>query len=60
MELELSRLIDALPGLVWIALPDGRAEFLNGRWCEYTGISLADNIEADGVLTPFRHGRLAV
>jgi PAS domain S-box-containing protein len=40
MELELSRLIEALPGLVWTALPDGRAEFLNQRWCEYTGLSL--------------------
>jgi PAS domain S-box-containing protein len=40
MELELSHLIEALPGLVWIALPDGRAEFLNRRWCEYTGLSL--------------------
>ena len=38
MELELSHLIDALPGLVWTALPDGRAEHLNGRWCEYTGL----------------------
>jgi PAS domain S-box-containing protein len=40
MELELSRLIEALPGLVWTALPDGRAEFLNQRWCEYTGLGL--------------------
>jgi PAS domain S-box-containing protein len=40
MELELSRLIEALPGLVWTALPDGRAEFLNQRWCDYTGMSL--------------------
>ena len=40
MELEVSRLIEALPGLVWTALSDGRAEFLNQRWCEYTGMSL--------------------
>ena len=40
MELELSHLIEALPGLVWTALPDGRAEFLSRRWCEYTGLSL--------------------
>jgi PAS domain S-box-containing protein len=40
MELELSLLIDALPGLVWTALLDGRAEYLNQRWCEYTGLSL--------------------
>ena len=39
MELELSNLIEALPGLVWTALPDGRAEFLNRRWCDYTGLS---------------------
>lgn len=39
MELELGHLIDVLPGLVWIALPDGRVEFLNQRWCDYTGLS---------------------
>lgn len=39
MELELDHLIDALPGLVWIALPDGRTEFLNQRWCDYTGLN---------------------
>lgn len=38
MQLDLSRLIDALPGLVWTALPDGRADFINQRWCEYTGL----------------------
>jgi len=47
MELELSRLIDALPGLVWTALPDGRTEFINRRWCEYTGLSL-DQALGDG------------
>jgi PAS domain S-box-containing protein len=40
MELELIHLVDALPGLVWIALPDGRAELVNRRWAEYTGLSL--------------------
>jgi PAS domain S-box-containing protein len=40
MELELSRLIDALPGLVWTARLDGKAEFVNQRWREYTGLSL--------------------
>ena len=32
---ELGRVVDALPGLVWTALPDGQADFLNQRWCEY-------------------------
>jgi PAS domain S-box-containing protein len=39
MENQLSRVVDALPGLVWTALPDGRIDFLNRRWCEYTGLS---------------------
>jgi PAS domain S-box-containing protein len=39
MENELSRVVDALPGLVWTALPDGHVDFLNRRWCEYTGHS---------------------
>ncbi|WP_281291111.1 PAS domain S-box protein [Paraburkholderia panacisoli] len=40
MENELSRTVDALPGLVWTALPDGRIEFVNRPWCEYTGLSV--------------------
>jgi len=39
MKVALSRLIDALPGLIWTALPDGRAEFVNQRWRDYTGLS---------------------
>jgi PAS domain S-box-containing protein len=32
--------IDTIPGLVWTALPDGYVDFLNARWCEYTGLSM--------------------
>ena len=40
---ELFRLvIDTIPGLVWSALPDGYMDFLNQRWLEYTGLSLAE------------------
>jgi PAS domain S-box-containing protein len=42
MESSFSHLIDLLPGLVWTALPDGRADFVNKRWCEYTGLSLEE------------------
>jgi PAS domain S-box-containing protein len=42
MENDLSRVVDALPGLIWTALPDGRADFLNRRWLEYTGMSSED------------------
>jgi PAS domain S-box-containing protein len=37
---EVSSLVNALPGLVWTALSDGTVDFLNQRWCEYTGLSL--------------------
>jgi PAS domain S-box-containing protein len=40
MESDLSETVDALPGLVWTAFPDGRAEFVNRGWREYTGLSL--------------------
>src|SRR5712672_2857355 len=47
MENEFSRVVDALPGLVWTALPDGRIDFLNQRWCEYTGLSVKEALVVD-------------
>jgi PAS domain S-box-containing protein len=43
MDNELSCVVDALPGLVWTALPDGRIDFLNQRWCEYTKLGLDES-----------------
>lgn len=42
MNNELRRAIDAIPGFVWSALPDGSADFLSQRWCDYTGVSSQD------------------
>jgi PAS domain S-box-containing protein len=42
VQTELSRVVDTLPGLVWTALADGRIDFLNQRWCEYTGVSIEE------------------
>src|SRR5882672_1587873 len=39
MQFELAHLIDALPGLGWAAHPDGRTEFVNRRWLDYTGMT---------------------
>jgi PAS domain S-box-containing protein len=39
-EFRLRRVIDAIPGLVWSALPDGSIAFCNHRWLDYTGMSL--------------------
>ena len=38
MQNELA-VVDALPGLIWTALPDGQIDFVNQRWREYTGLS---------------------
>ena len=40
MEIELRCIVDALPGLVWTARLDGHVDFVNQRWCEYTGLSV--------------------
>jgi PAS domain S-box-containing protein len=39
-EFQLGRVIDAMPGFVWTALPDGEVEFCSQRWLDYTGKSL--------------------
>jgi PAS domain S-box-containing protein len=38
-EMELRRVIDAIPVIAWCNLPDGPIEFLSKRWHEYTGLS---------------------
>ena len=38
-EVNLRRVIDAIPTLAWCNLPDGPNEFLNKRWHAYTGLS---------------------
>ena len=44
MENDPSRLIDALPGLVWTARPDGHTDFTNQRWRDYTGLSFEQTL----------------
>jgi PAS domain S-box-containing protein len=43
MENELSRVVDALPGLLWTALADGRIDFVNQGWCDYTGLGFDES-----------------
>jgi PAS domain S-box-containing protein len=38
---QLYAVIDTIPGLVWLAGPDGAAAYLNRRWLEYTGLPQA-------------------
>jgi PAS domain S-box-containing protein len=34
-------LADAMPQMVWSTLPNGHVDYLNQRWCEYTGAPAA-------------------
>ena len=40
MENQLSRVVDALPGLVWTALPDGHVDFLTNAGANTPGLAL--------------------
>ena len=42
MENDLGPVLDALPGLVWTALPDGCVDFASQSWCEYTGLGISE------------------
>jgi PAS domain S-box-containing protein len=57
--LELSKLADALPALVWIARSDGGAEFVNRRWREYTGLG-PSHASGDGWLSAIHPNDLAL
>ena len=39
-EARLKRMIDAVPHIVWSALPDGHNDFHNQRWYEFSGLPL--------------------
>jgi PAS domain S-box-containing protein len=39
-EIDLGRVVNALPALVWTTQDDGRSDFVNRHWCEYTGLGL--------------------
>jgi PAS domain S-box-containing protein len=39
-EFQFATVMDAIPGFVWSAHPDGTVEFCNQRWRDYTGLAL--------------------
>jgi PAS domain S-box-containing protein len=39
MQVEPSNVLDALPGLVWTVLPDGRTEHSGTGWLDYAGLT---------------------
>jgi PAS domain S-box-containing protein len=47
-EFDFASMMNALPGFVWSALPDGSVEFCNQRWLDYTGLAL-DQLRSGGL-----------
>ena len=47
MDYDVGRVVDVVPGLVWSALADGRVQFVNRRWREYTGLDLGQSADAE-------------
>ena len=39
-------LAESLPQLVWTCLPDGRVDYLNRQWLDYTGMSEAEPLDS--------------
>ena len=52
-EAGLRGLADAMPQIVWTALPDGRIDYYNERWYEYTG--MPRGCDGDASWTPILH-----
>ena len=44
MKIDFGDIVEALPGLVWTTQADGRGDFVNRGWREYTGLGLVDAI----------------
>ncbi|MCU1347964.1 MAG: Two-component hybrid sensor and regulator [Acidobacteria bacterium] len=52
-EVRYAELANAMPQIVWTARADGRIDFFNDRWYEYTGRQRgADDVETSSVLAP--------
>ncbi|MDP9113791.1 MAG: PAS domain S-box protein, partial [Acidobacteriota bacterium] len=46
------QLADAMPQIVWTALPDGQIDYYNARWYEFTGLPEGDLGQAHSLINP--------
>ncbi|MCM2282011.1 MAG: PAS domain-containing protein, partial [Bdellovibrionaceae bacterium] len=49
---ELGELSDSIPQLVWMTGPNGRSEYFNRRWLEYTGVNANQGVQYEDILHP--------
>ncbi|HWI37490.1 MAG TPA: PAS domain-containing protein, partial [Burkholderiales bacterium] len=56
---ELRLAIDTIPIMAWSLMPDGRLDFLNRRWLDYSGMSLEQGLrEASSSMHPDERERV--
>lgn len=48
-EQRFRQLADAMPQIVWVGDANGEVTYINQRWLDYTGMSLAESLAAQGV-----------
>ncbi len=53
-ERQFRQLADAIPQIAWITDPQGRVEYVNRRWSDYTGLTLAES-QVEGRLLDVIH-----
>ncbi|MFZ3322480.1 MAG: PAS domain-containing protein [Usitatibacter sp.] len=52
-------IIDSIPVMAWTADPDGRVDFLNCTWLEYSGVTMSQAVERPGgTIHPDDHARV--
>lgn len=56
---ELRVAIDTIPTMAWSVLPDGRMDFINRRWLDYSGLTLEEGLR-DSVNTIHPEDRAGV
>jgi PAS domain S-box-containing protein len=49
LEAHLRLVIDTIPTMAWSLLPKGGLDFVNQRWLDYTGLSLAKALVGDSI-----------
>ncbi|MDL2410372.1 AAA family ATPase [Rhizobium calliandrae] len=52
-EEKLRQVIEAIPAMVWTALPDGNIDFINRHWQEFTGLTLNETLAWSWTNAPF-------
>lgn len=46
--LDVRLVLDAMPAVAWSSHPDGAVEFINQKWCDYTGLTPEESYGGDG------------